>query len=122
MGLSVFSGFSGSTGGCLVSSDAGAFDSVGALTGSEEIAAPLSRLSSFDVQAAGSAASVGALAGALESVDTGSKKAGVSSCGVGAFDVFPAVWPCEGSAAHPESNAASRSAHNIRSFSWDDLQ
>ena len=49
-------------------------------------------------------------------VDTGSKEAGVSSCGVGAFDVFPAVWPCEGSAAHPESNAASRSAHNIRSF------
>ena len=78
MGLSVSSGFSESTGGCLVSSDAGAFDSVGALTGSEEIAGPLSCLSSFNMQAAGSAASVGALAGALESVDTGSKKAGAS--------------------------------------------
>jgi len=77
----------------LASSDDGAFDSVGALTGSEEIAGPLSCLSSFDMQTAGSAASVGALAGALESVVTGSKEAGVSSCGVGAFDVFPAVWP-----------------------------
>ena len=116
MGLSVSSGFSGSTRGCSVSSDAGAFDSVGALTGSEEIAGPLSCLSSFDMQAAGLAASVGALVGALESVDTGSKEAGVSSCGVGAFDVFPAVWPCEGSAAHPESNTESRSAHNMRFF------
>lgn len=69
VGFSVSTGSSGSTGGCLASSDAGAFDSVGALTGSEEIAGPISCLSSFDVQAAGSAASVGALAGALESVD-----------------------------------------------------
>ena len=100
----------------MVSSDAGAFDSVGALTGSEEIAWPLSYLSSFDVQAAGSAAFVGTSVRALESVDTGSKEVGVSSCGVGAFGVLPAVCPCNGSAAHPESNAASRSVHNIRSF------
>lgn len=103
-------------GGCLASSDAGAFDSVGALTGSEEIAGPLSCLSSFDVQAAGSAASVGASVGAFGSVDTSSKEVGVSSCGVGAFGVFPAVCPCRGSAAHPESNTASRSAHNMRFF------
>lgn len=112
VGLSVFSGFSGSTGGCLASSDAGAFDSVGALTGSEEIAGPLSCLSSFGMESAGSTASVGAFG----SVDTGSKEAGVLSCGVGAFGVFPAVCPCNGSAAHPESNTESRSAHNMRFF------
>ena len=116
VGISVFSGFSGSTGGCLASSDAGAFDSVGALTGSGEIAGPLSCLSSFEVQAAGSAASVGASVGAFGSVDTGSKEVGVSSCGVGAFGVFPAVCPCRGSAAHPENNTESRSAHNMRFF------
>ena len=77
---------------------------------------PLSCLSSFGMESAGSTASVGALAGTLESVDTGSKKAGVSFCGVGAFDVFPAVCPCRGSAAHPESNTESRSAHNMRFF------
>ena len=89
---------------------------MGALTGSEEIAGPLSCLSSFDMQSAGSTASVGALAGALESVDTGSKEAGVSSCGVGAFGVFLAVCPYNGSAAHPESTMESRSAHNMRCF------
>ena len=115
-GLSIFSGFSGIKGACSFSSDEGAFDSVGALTGSEEIAGPLSCLSSFDVQAAGSAASVGASVGAFGSVDTGSKEAGVPSCGVGPFGVFPAVCPCNGSAAHPESNTESRSAHNMRFF------
>ena len=111
-GLSAFSGFSGSTGGCLASSDAGAFDSVGALTGSEEIAASLPCLSSFGMESAGSTASVGAFG----SVDTGSKEAEVSFCGVEAFGVFVADCLCEGSAAHPESNTASRSMHNIRSY------
>ena len=98
------------------SSGVGAFDSVGALTGSEEIAGSLSCLSSFGIQAVGSAASVGALVGALESVDTGSKEAGVPSCSVGASVVFAAACPCKGSAAHPESNTESRSAHNMRFF------
>ena len=97
---------------CSFSSDDGAFDSVGALTGSEEIAGPLSCLSSFGMESAGSTASVGAFG----SVDTGSKEAGVPSCGVGAFGVFPNVCPCRGSAAHPESNTESRSAHNMRFF------
>ena len=68
------------------------------------------------MQAVGSAASVGALVGALESVDTGSKEAGVPSCSVGASVVFAAACPCKGSAAHPESNTESRSAHNMRFF------
>ena len=116
LGITNSGGSSGSTGGCLVSSDAGAFDSVGALAGSEETAEPLSCLSSFDMQTAGSAASFGAFVGAFGSVDTGSKEAGVSSCGVGAFGVFAAACPCKGSAAHPESNTESRSAHNMRFF------
>ena len=37
--------------------------------------------------------SVKAAADEIVIVDTGSKEAGVSSCGVGAFGVFPAVWP-----------------------------
>ena len=66
MGLSVSSGFSGSTGGCSVSSDTAAFDSVGTLTGSEEIAGSLLCLSSFGMQSAGSAASVVASEGVLD--------------------------------------------------------
>jgi len=49
-------------------------------------------------------------------VDTGSKEAGVPSCSVGASVVFAAACPCKGSAAHPESNTESRSAHNMRFF------
>ena len=89
---------------------------MGTLTGSEEIAGSLLCLPSFGMQSAGSAASVVASEGVLDSVDTGSKEAEVSFCGVEAFGVFVADCLCEGSAAHPESNTASRSMHNIRSF------
>ena len=111
VGLSVFSGFSGSTGACSFSSGVSAFDSVGALTGSEEIAGSLSCLSSFGMQAVGSAASVGALVGALESVDTGSKDETREIARRYTPHVYDFSWKDDFSAARNESFA-----HATRDF------